>query len=383
MKLAVLKEGKEKKVKNHYQWIFKDDVKTISGDPQVGDVISILDYQNFFIGKAFYNPAAKIPLRVISLKDAPIEEIITSKIVYAVKKRKSLKFGRLVFAEADFLPGLIVDRYGDYTVIQIRNPGLFKYKDIILDAIQRELPLKGILIRNDFETLRDASLFRENEILFGEVPKDIITIEENDLKFYVDLWKGQKTGYFYDQRDNRKMVSNIVNKGMKGLDLYTYTGAFAIHAAKQGAYINAVDKSKNDLLLAEKNAKLNGTESQIKWINDDVLNYLSAEEEKYDFIICDPPGLAKKKSEVKKIQGHLVDISREMLRILNPGGWLVLFSCSHIMSAKFLTDTLRIAASLDQRPIYLKDTTHQPFDHPVLLQMPETAYLTGVWIIGG
>ena len=108
--------------------------------------------------------------------------------------RKSLKFGRLVFAEADFLPGLIVDRYGDYTVIQIRNPGLFKYKDIILDAIQRELPLKGILIRNDFETLRDASLFRENEILFGEVPKDIITIEENDLKFYVDLWKGQKTG---------------------------------------------------------------------------------------------------------------------------------------------------------------------------------------------
>ncbi|MCK5075519.1 MAG: class I SAM-dependent rRNA methyltransferase, partial [Calditrichia bacterium] len=100
-------------------------------------------------------------------------------------------------------------------------------------------------------------------------------------------------------------------------------------------------------------------------------------------IICDPPGLAKKKSEVKKIQGHLVDISREMLRILNPGGWLVLFSCSHIMPAKFLTDTLRIAASLDQRPIYLKDTTHQPFDHPVLLQMPETAYLTGVWIIGG
>ncbi len=382
MNIVILKKGKEKKVLNRYQWIFKDDIREIMGDPQSGDVVNVLDENHTFIAKAFYNDSAKIPLRVIALHDAKPENIIKVKIEKAVAKRNDLFYGRMVFAEADFIPGLIVDRYGDYLALQIRNPGLLAYAEVVKDILVEILHPKGIILRNDFETLRDANLKRGSEVIYGSVPEEII-ISENGYKFYVDLYQGQKTGYFYDQRDNRKIAVSLITEGMQALDLYTYTGSFAIHMAGSGAAVIAVDKSKDDLLTAKRNAELNGLKNDVEFIASDVLSFLRQEKREYDVIVCDPPGLAKKKSELKNIKTHLVDIGVEMLRILKPGGQLVLFGCSHLMQASFLTEVLKIAASVIKKPLFLKYTTHQPPDHPILLQMPETAYLTGVWVTGG
>lgn len=322
MNPIILKDGKEQKILNFYQWVFWDDIhrppdNTISPGP-----VTLLSAKGVFIAKGFYNPNARIPVKIITLKEEPAEVAIQRKISIAVEKRKDRQFGRLVFAESDFLPGIIVDRFGSYLVMQIRLEGYEPFIENISDTLIESTGCEGILLRNDFETLREKISRRDTQLIYGDVPREPVIIRENNLSFYVDLWAGQKTGYFYDQQSNRNSLANLVSPGMNGLDLYTYTGSFALTAAAKGANMVAVDKSEDDILLAEKNARLNSLEQNVSFVVQDVDTFLRDYKEEVDFIVCDPPGLVKKKSELKRGQYLLVDILMKSLSLLKKtAGW--------------------------------------------------------------
>lgn len=383
MKIIILKAGKENKVLNFYQWIFKDDLQSVEGNPQPGEIVRILSQNGKFIGLGFFNPSAQIPVRVFSLSEENPTKIIEQKLLRAFQKRNNIKMGRLVFSEADFLPGLIIDRYGDYFVVQIRNPGMYAFINPISILLRKIFSPRGVILRNDFETLRDGEIPRGIQVIDGTKPEKPVLIKENGLQFYVDVVGGQKTGYFFDQKANRLKVKEKVKQGDLGLDLYSYTGGFALMAASSGANVIAVDKSKEDLELAQKNAELNNLQNSITFVQDDVENFLSHWKKKVDFIVCDPPGMAKKRSELKRIQYTLVNILIRSFGLLKENGWMVCFSCSYLMDWNFMMNSIRIAASKLRVPLFLEEISLQNADHPILLQMPETLYLKGFWLRKG
>lgn len=383
MKIIVLLPKREEKIRNFYQWVFRDDFYPPETVPAAGEVVRIVSSRGEFVALGFYNNEAQIPVRVLSLKEQPVEEILTTKLINSLRLRGNEPFARYVYAESDFLPGLIIDRFGEYFVMQIRNPGLEQYADLISDVLVHTFHVSGILLRNDFRTSREKILDRGVKVLYGEVPRDKVLIKENGLQFLVDLYGGQKTGYFYDQRHNRKKVLGKTVPGTFGLDLYTYTGSFAIHAAAKGSRVIAVDSSASDLEVARKNAELNDVGHRITFEQAEVTEFLGRMREPVDFIIMDPPGLAKRKGELDKARFLLVEQLILALDLLKPGGWMVVFSCSYLMDWQFMLNAIRIAASKVRVPVYLEEISLQDFDHPVLLQMPESLYLKGFWLKKG
>lgn len=383
MKKIILKKGKELKLQNYYQWIFKDDIAGADENIKPGEAVEILAANGLYVGKGFYNPDAHIPVRVITIKDLEIDEAIRRHLLLAIQKRANSPYARYVSGEADFIPGLIVDRFNHYLVIQTRNPGIHSRLELITDFLVSQFRPEGIILRNDFETLREKHIPRENKVLYGKIPDNPVIIHDGEVQIKVDILKGQKTGFFFDQTYNRKRVYERISSGEKGLDLYCYTGSFALHAAKAGASVTAVDISEEDLQLGYENAELNEVSDRITFVKSDVMQFIRSCEEEMDFIICDPPALAKKRSELGRIQYMLVDLLIEILRVLKPGGWAVVFSCSYLLDWEFMVNTIRIAASKARVPVFLEEVTLQNKDHPVLLQMPETLYLKGFWIRKG
>jgi 23S rRNA (cytosine1962-C5)-methyltransferase len=383
MKKIFLKSGKEKKILNFYQWIFKDDILTLEGQMEPGEVVEILSQSGIYLGLGFYNPDAHIPVRIITTREESVESALERKIRQAIRKRADEKNARYIAGEGDFLPGLIVDRFEDYLVLQIRNPGMYKQLNLILDLLNQLLKPAGMILRNDFETIREKHIPRENKVVYGTVPNQPVQITEGELKFLVDLKHGQKTGFFYDQKENRKRIPVLVKPSQVGLDLYTYTGAFGLYAAKAGATVTAVDISQEDLSIARKNAELNYLSQSINFVQSDVIRFLQNFRQEVDFIMCDPPALAKRKNELPGIQYMLVDLIIQCLHKLKPDGWMVIFSCSYLLDWSFMMNTIRIAASKVRMPVYLMDFSIQSPDHPILLQMPETLYLKGFWLRKG
>lgn len=375
-----LKSGKEKRIYIGHPWVFLSDIDHADRSVGAGDTVSVCTKQGKFLAKAVYNPNSQIALRILSLRDIPIdEEFIKDRVHRAVEYRRKfadLHSCRLIHAEADGLPAVIVDSFGPVLSLQCLSLGMSHYQKIIVDALIDELSPLGIFERNDVPIRKLEGMEQSTGLLYGEVP-DRVEIRENGVRFYVDVRQGQKTGYFLDQKENRAAIAPFV-KEARVLDCFTHTGSFALHAAHYGAQeVTGIDISDFACETAARNAELNGFEN-VRFKAANVFDLLKEESHagaEYDVIILDPPAFAKSKARVESATKGYKEINLRAMKMIRDGGCLVTCSCSqHILPAMFKEIVLQ--ASIDARVSLMQvEFRSQGRDHPVLPAAPETQYL--------
>ena len=381
MKIITLKKNEEKRIKSGHQWIFSNEIKNILGKQQIGEIVECYNSSNNLIGIGFYNPHSLIAFRLISKKNEIVDtKFWQERIIKAYKLRQQLypnqNSFRVVYGESDDISGFVLDKYEDFCVAQFISAGADKNKHDILEAVQDVINPKGIVIRNDSYLRKLENLTVETEIYSGKIPDDIL-ITENDIKYYVDIKTGQKTGFFFDQRDNRKLFQKYC-KDKKVLDCFTHTGSFGINALKGGAKeVVFVDSSRPALEIANKNYEVNGYK-KFNAIVADAQEYICSEQaqtEQYEVVNIDPPGLIKSKKDFHAGYKHYAKLNEQAIRLLKNGGIFATSSCSHHLSMNDFKKMLQEAVSrAGKRAIFLELST-QAKDHPILLSMPETQYL--------
>lgn len=381
MAKAILIPGKEKKVYSRHPWIFRSDIAKVDGEYTPGDIVSVFSSKGHFLAKAYYNPNSQIALRIMSLKDEPIDrELIFSRIRQAIDYRRQfadLRSCRLIFAESDRLPALIVDAFGDVLVLQCLALGMERFKKDVIDALVQEIHPEGIWERNDVPVRKLEGLELKTGLLYGNVP-DRVLMTENGVLFQVDVKEGQKTGFFLDQKENRASIAPFV-AGRRVLDCFSHTGSFALHAGKYGASeVLGVDISGYACQCAEENARLNGLNDRVHFLEANAFDYLaqgSRNGEKWDVIILDPPAFTKTRSAVESARRGYKEINLRAMKMLVPGGYLVTCSCSQHVSPEMFKQIIQ-EASMDAR-VQLRQIEFrtQGKDHPILPSAPETQYL--------
>lgn len=381
MKSIILKKNEEKRVKSGHQWVFSNEIKEIIGKPQIGEIVECYDSANGLIGIGFYNPHSLIAFRLISKKSEITDtKFWQERIEKAYNLRKELYKNqnsfRIVYGESDDISGFVLDKYEEYCVAQFVSAGADNNKHDILEAVQNVINPKGIMIRNDSYLRKLENLTGNNEIYSGKIPDEIL-IKENDIKYYVNIKSGQKTGFFFDQKDNRKLFQKYC-KSKKVLDCFTHTGSFGLNALKGGAKeVVFVDSSRPSLEIANKNYEENGYKN-FNAIVADAQEYLcsvQAQQEHYEVINIDPPGLIKSKKDFHAGYKHYVKLNEQAIKLLKNGGIFATSSCSHHLSMSDFKKMLQEAVSrAGKRAIFLELST-QAKDHPILLSMPETEYL--------
>ena len=376
----ILLPGKEKRVWTGHPWIFRSDIAREKGSPQPGDTVRVTASNGRFLAMAVYNPASQIALRVLSHRDREIDEaFIRARVKRAVDYRRAfadLHSCRLIFAESDGLPAVIVDSFGDVLVMQCLCLGMEKYKEIICDELMEELHPRGIYERGDVPVRELEGLSQVTGVLRGEVP-DRVLMEENGVKFYVDVKQGQKTGFFLDQKENRAAIAPFV-KNARVLDCFTHTGSFALHAAKFGAKeVTGVDISEFACDFARENAALNGF-SNVSFVAANAFDYLKeqcAAGEQYDAVILDPPAFTKTRSAVEAAVRGYKEINLRGMKLVRDGGYLITCSCSqHVLPNQF-RDVVLSAARDAHVSLFQVEYRTQGRDHPILPAAPETQYL--------
>ena len=381
MAVAVLKPGKEKRVYSRHPWVFRSDIARVEEEFTPGDIVDVHSSRGKFLGRGFYNPASQIALRMMTYRQEPVDrDFIFRRVHEAILYRKAfadLKSCRLIFAESDRLPALIVDSFDDVLVLQCLALGMERFKQDVVDALVKEINPRGIWERNDVPVRRLEGMEMVTGLLYGEVP-DRVVMNENGIRFMVDVKNGQKTGFFLDQKENRAAIAPFV-RGKKVLDCFCHTGSFALHAAFYGASeVTGVDISEYACACAIENAKLNGLEKKTSFITAnafDLLGEKSRAGEKYDVIILDPPAFSKSRDTVEKASRGYKEINLRAMKMLVPGGYLITCSCSqHILPAMFRQIILE--ASEDSRVLLRQvEFRSQGKDHPILPASPETNYL--------
>ena len=381
MAKAILIPGKEKRVYSRHPWIFRSDIAKVDGEYTPGDIVSVFSSKGHFLAKAYYNPNSQIALRIMSLKDEPIDrELIFSRIRQAIDYRRQfadLRSCRLIFAESDRLPALIVDAFGDVLVLQCLALGMERFKKDVIDALVQEIHPEGIWERNDVPVRKLEGLELKTGLLYGNVP-DRVLMTENGVLFQVDVKEGQKTGFFLDQKENRASIAPFV-AGRRVLDCFSHTGSFALHAGKYGASeVLGVDISGYACQCAEENARLNGLNDRVHFLEANAFDYLAQESrngEKWDVIILDPPAFTKTRSAVESARRGYKEINLRAMKMLVPGGYLVTCSCSQHVSPEMFKQIIQ-EASMDAR-VQLRQIEFrtQGKDHPILPSAPETQYL--------
>ncbi|HAF95310.1 MAG: hypothetical protein A2X34_03415 [Elusimicrobia bacterium GWC2_51_8] len=383
IKTLQLKPDGGKRIAGGHLWVFSNELVTVDKTIEPGSICGLLYPDGKPAGIGFFNPRSLIAMRL--LKNGTLElngDLVSDRLKAAMEYRKALgveRFCRLCYGESDGLPGLIIDRYGDYLVMEMLSAGTEKLKTEILDAAKQLLRPKAVLLKNThpFRTLEGLELYEES--VFGEMPETAV-IEENGLKYKVRLSEGQKTGWYFDQRENRAAMAPYF-KGRKVLDLYTYLGGFAVTASASGAQkIWAVDSSQSAVELAEENAALNGLEEKIVFKKEDAERILSAASRKElpeqpDFILLDPPNFVRSKKNLNQAAKLFIRLNTQALSALPEGGLLAVSSCSHHISREIFTGILAEAAAKAGRKTILLELRSQAKDHPILLNMPETEYL--------
>ena len=388
----ILKQRRHKPVKNRHPWIFSGAIARIEGDPAPGDLVSIHDSHGHYLAAGYFNPASQIRARLLSWDpQQPLDESFwRSRINRAIDGRTALGVAqhssayRLVNAEADGLPGLVVDVYGRYLVLQCLTLGIDRRKQTFVDLLREKLQPEGIVERSDVSVRSKEGLQPHKELLWGAEPPPALQIRENELKFFVDLWQGHKTGFYLDQRDNRALLSHshlVANKRV--LNVFAYTGGFGVYAAAGGAAaIINVDSSIPALELAEKNIALNAfSRPEDEYIAGDafeVLRYYRDHSEQFDLIILDPPKFAHGKGDIEKASRGYKDLNWLAMRLLRPAGLLATFSCSGQITADLFQKILFGAAIDAHRDVQIIQPLNQAADHPILLTFPESAYLKGL-----
>lgn len=376
----ILLPGKEKRVWTGHPWIFRSDIARAKGDPQPGDTVRVTASNGRFLAMAAYNPASQIALRILSHKDETIDEaFIRDRVHRAVEYRRrfaDLKSCRLIFAESDGLPAVIVDSFGDVLVMQCLCLGMERYKEIICDALMDEVHPQGIYERGDVPVRELEGLSQVTGVLRGTVP-DRVLMEENGVKFWVDVKQGQKTGFFLDQKENRAAIAPFV-KGARVLDCFTHTGSFALHAAKFGAAeVTGVDISEFACDFARENAALNGFDN-VQFVAANAFDYLKeqcAAGEQYDVVILDPPAFTKTRAAVEAAARGYKEINLRGMKLVKNGGYLITCSCSQHMLPGQFKDVVLSAARDARVNLFQVEYRTQGRDHPILPAAPETQYL--------
>lgn len=384
---AILKKGEGRTIKAGGMWIFDNEIDHISGEFENGDIIEVHDFDDYFMGYGFINVNSKIRIRMMSRrKEHPVtEELIEKRVRAAWEYRKQVvDIGccRVIFGGADFLPGIVVDKFSDVLVVESLALGIDKWKPVILDKLKKVLAEDNIQIRGIYE--RSDAKVRESEGMerwkgFVGKPFDTrVEITENGVKYIVDVEDGQKTGFFLDQKNNRAAIRKLC-PGKKVLDCFTHTGSFALNAGMAGAAsVLGVDASMTGIDQAMENAKLNGLEDRVRFQCADVfelLPELEAQGEKFDLVILDPPAFTKSRKAVKNAVKGYREINMRGLKLVEEGGFLATCSCSHFMEPELFAKTIKEAARSAHKRLRQVEFHTQAPDHPILWAAEESYYL--------
>ncbi len=367
---------------NGHPWIFANELGDQDGEPQAGDIVDVYSYNGSFVGKGYYNAASQIRIRILTRdKDEVInDDFFLHRIQEAWEYRKQIGYVencRLIFGEADRLPALIIDKFNDYFVIQTLALGIDKWKDAIVTALQKLFNPKGIYERNDVPVRELEGLAQQKGFLSAPFDTNII-LNENALKFHVDIENGQKTGYFLDQQDNRRAIQHIV-KGADVLEAFCYTGTFSLHAAHYGAKsVLGLDISETATNTAKRNAELNGYSHLCRFetVNAfDVLKQWVKDGRRYDVVMLDPPAFTKSRENIQKAITGYKEINLRGMKLVKPGGFLVTASCTNLVSPELFLQTIDMAAKDARRRLRQVCWQTQASDHPILWHVPSTQYL--------
>ena len=362
-------------------WIFSNELLESPKNYEPGSFVEVYDRQNNFMGIGYINSNSLISIRLLTRKKEDIDaDFFRRRILDAIDYRKRLRADsnscRIVFSEGDLLPGLIVDKYNDCIVVQFLTLGIDKIGDMILNLLDEIFSPSTIVQRNDSQIRLLEGLALEKKIVKG-APDPLPVITEEGVTIEIDPMRGQKTGFFLDQRENRIALSRYFSGGM-GLDLFCYSGAWGLQLAKKGADIIFIDESETALSIARNNAKLNNLESRCGFVKKDVFNFLHEEVEAgntYDFIVLDPPAFVKSKAKIKEAVKGYREINSMAMRLIKKGGILATSSCSHHIERALFLEILRDAAKDAGKTARLIEYRYQSKDHPILLSVPETEYL--------
>ncbi|MEI6208850.1 MAG: class I SAM-dependent rRNA methyltransferase [Desulfuromonadales bacterium] len=383
MTKITLNKNEERRIRSGHPWVFSNEIRETSGERSAGVGAELFDAAGGFIGVGHYNPHSLIAFRLLSRQREDIDSVtfqeqrISSALEYRRNRFPGLNTFRAVHGESDFLPGLVVDRYGDYLSLQLLSAGMDSRREQIVEALRRVFSPTGILARNDVNVRKLEGLDEKVELLWGEIPETVM-MEENGLHFSVNLSEGQKTGSFLDQKQNHLLLRDVC-AGKSVLDCFCYTGGWGIHAASFGARsVVGIDISARAVEQAGRNAQLNGVADRIRYEECDAferLRSLHQEGRRFGVIVMDPPAFVKSRKNIAEATKGYLTINRRALELLEPGGCLITCSCSYHMGREAFRDVLTQAARLARREVRLTKSGSQSVDHPVLLSFPESEYL--------
>ena len=385
--IVTLKKGEGRMLKAGGLWIFDNEIASILGSFEDGDIVAVHDFDGYGLGKGFINRNSKIRVRMMTRnRHQEIDEAFLKMRVQEAwdyrKKVSDTGSCRVIFGEADFLPGLVVDKFSDVLVVQSLALGIDRLKDQIVELLKEVLAADGIKIRGVYER-SDAKVRRQEGMelykgFIGEPFDTNVEIEENGVRYMVDVKDGQKTGFFLDQKYNRKAIQHLC-KDAKVLDCFTHTGSFALNAGYGGAKeVTGVDASELAVEQATLNSKLNGMEDRVKFICRDVFELLPVLEEKgekFDVVILDPPAFTKSRNSVKNAVKGYREINLRAMKLVRDGGFLATCSCSHFMTYELFTQTIHQAARNVHKRLRQVEYRTQAPDHPILWAAEESYYL--------
>ena len=386
--VVTLKKGAGRTLKEGGPWIYDNEIESIMGSFTDGDIVLVHDFDGYPLGRGFINRNSKLTVRMMTRnRDTEVDEsFIRMRVKNAWEYRKKvmddISSCRVIFGEADFLPGLVVDKFADVLVVESLALGIDRFKEMIIDILKELMEADGIHIRGVYE--RSDAKVREQEGMerykgFIGAPFDTkVEIVENGVHYYVDVKDGQKTGFFLDQKYNRRAAAKLC-KGARVLDCFTHTGSFALNAGMAGAeHVTGVDASELGVAQARENAALNGLEDRVEFICEDVFDLLPRLEkqgEKFDVVILDPPAFTKSRSSIKKAVKGYREINLRGMKLVKDGGYLATCSCSHFMDYELFTQTIGQAARNVHMRLRQVEFRTRSSDHPILWGAGDSYYL--------
>ncbi len=391
MASVTLRAGRDKSLRHRHPWVFSGAIASVSGDPEAGGIVDVLDARGSFLARGYYNEQSRIRVRVLTWDDRPVDdEFWRSRVSAAVARRASLMGDadgnacRLVHAEADLLPGLVADRYGDVVVVQFLTAGVERARSAILDVLEGDTGARCVFERSDTASRTREGLKASVQCVRGDagLAEDAVTIVENGLSFRVNVGTGQKTGFYLDQRRNRALVSPLAS-GKSVLDAFCNTGGFGVGTLCAGAAsVVFLDSSAPALQTLRANLDANGCDSTaVEVIQADAFEMLRSLRDtgrRFDLIVLDPPKFALSRHQLDKALRAYKDINMLAMELLVPGGTLATFSCSQAVDAASFTMAVSWAAMDARRDVQILQRLGQAEDHPVLVSFPESEYLKGL-----
>jgi len=387
---VILKKGKEKAVLHRHPWVFSGAIEHVKGKPANGDIVRLLNAKDEFMAYGFYNDQSRVALRLLEWDERIVvdDDWFRKKVAIAVANRSELLAGgttntcRLIFSESDYLPGLIVDKYAGHLAVQILTSGIENMMPVIIDELQRLLNPESIFDKSDASSRLHEGLETSNIVLAGSNPPESVEVKENGIIYNINIAEGQKSGFYCDQRDNRKILASHT-KGKKVLDCFCYTGGFTLNSLQSGALsVTSVDSSALAIETLKENISLNKFDAfKHTAIQSDVnkqLRVFREDGEKFDVIVLDPPKYAPSRSALDRASRAYKDLNRLAMLLLNEGGLLATYSCSGAMNMETFKQVIAWAALDAGKQVQFIYQFCQPEDHPVRASFPEGEYLKGL-----